>query len=70
MLGSLDFIYAPSTDVAADANMFVDALGAELVLAIDDSTNRSIPAAGSRSISGAPETDESPVGRWSTLHRS
>ena len=40
MLGSLDFVYAPSTDVAADAKQFVDVLGAELVFAIDRSGTR------------------------------
>ena len=34
-LGPLDFIYAPSTDVAADARWFAEVLGAELVFAID-----------------------------------
>src|SRR4051812_12237433 len=40
MLGSLDFIYAPSTDVAADVRLLVDAIGAELVFAIDRSGTR------------------------------
>lgn len=40
MLGTLDFVYAPSTDVAADTKRFVDALGAELVFAIDRSGTR------------------------------
>jgi hypothetical protein len=35
-LGSLDFLYTPSSDVAADARYFVDVLGAELGFAIDD----------------------------------
>jgi hypothetical protein len=35
-LGSLDFLYTPSTDVAADARYFVDVLGAELGFAIED----------------------------------
>jgi hypothetical protein len=34
-LGPLDFVYAPSTDVAADVQWFVDVLGAELDFAID-----------------------------------
>ena len=39
-LGSLDFVYAPSSDVAADAQWFTDVLGADLVLAIDRSGTR------------------------------
>jgi hypothetical protein len=39
-LGPLDFIYAPSTDVAADADWFVQTLGAELVFAIERSGTR------------------------------
>jgi hypothetical protein len=39
-LGPLDYIYAPSSDVAADANWLVDTLGAELVFAIDGSGTR------------------------------
>jgi hypothetical protein len=39
-LGSLDFVYAPSTDVAADARRFVEVLGAELVFAIESSGTR------------------------------
>jgi len=35
-LGSLDYVYAPSSDVAADAHWFVDVMGAELGFAIDD----------------------------------
>jgi hypothetical protein len=35
-LGSLDYLYTPSTDVAADARYFVDVLGAELGFAIED----------------------------------
>lgn len=35
-LGSLDFLYTPSTDVAADARYFVEVLGAELGFAIED----------------------------------
>ncbi len=35
-LGSLDFLYTPSTDVAADARYFVDVLGAELGFAMED----------------------------------
>jgi hypothetical protein len=39
-LGSLDFVYAPSSDVAADARWFTDVLGADLVFAIDRSGTR------------------------------
>ena len=35
-LGSLDFLYTPSTDVAADLRYLVDVLGAEEVFAIED----------------------------------
>jgi hypothetical protein len=35
-LGSLDYLYTPSTDVAADLRYFVDVLGAEEVFAIED----------------------------------
>jgi catechol 2,3-dioxygenase-like lactoylglutathione lyase family enzyme len=34
-LGPLDYVYAPSSDVAADTRWFTDVLGAELVFAID-----------------------------------
>jgi hypothetical protein len=37
-LGPLDYIYAPSADVAADSRWFVEVLGAELVFAIDSGT--------------------------------
>jgi hypothetical protein len=39
-LGPLDYIYAPSSDVAADARWFVETLGAELVFAIDRTGTR------------------------------
>ena len=39
-LGPLDYVYAPSADVAADAHWFVETLGAELVFAIDSSGTR------------------------------
>jgi hypothetical protein len=39
-LGPLDFIYAPSSDVAADARWFRDVLGAEVVFAIDSGGTR------------------------------
>ena len=35
-LGSLDFLYTPSTDVAADLRYLVDVLNAEAVFAIED----------------------------------
>ena len=35
-LGSLDFLYTPSGDVAADLRYLVDVLGAEEVFAIED----------------------------------
>lgn len=35
MLGSLDFVYLPSRDVAADAEHFTSGLGGELVFAIE-----------------------------------
>jgi hypothetical protein len=34
-LGPLDYIYSPSSDVAADARWFSEVLGAKLVFAID-----------------------------------
>jgi hypothetical protein len=37
---SLDYIYAPSADVAADARWFTDVLGAQLVFAIESSGTR------------------------------
>ena len=40
MIGSLDYIYAPSHDVAADARSLVEVLGAELVFAIDSGGTR------------------------------
>ena len=39
-LGPLDYVYAPSADVAADAHWFVETLRAELVFAIDRSGTR------------------------------
>ena len=39
-LGSLDYVYAPSADVAADAHWFADVVGAELVFAIVASGTR------------------------------
>ena len=40
VLGSLDFLYAPSGDVAADVQWFTEVLGAELVFAIDSGGTR------------------------------
>ena len=39
-LGSLDYLYAPSTDVAADAAWLRDVIGAEIVFAIDSGGTR------------------------------
>jgi hypothetical protein len=39
-LGSLDFLYAPSSDVAADVRWFGEVLGAEVVFAIDSGGTR------------------------------
>ena len=39
-LGSLDYVYAPSGDVAADARWFSDVLGADLGFAIDSGGTR------------------------------
>ncbi len=39
-LGPLDYVYAPSADVAADVRRLGDGLGAELVFAIDRSGTR------------------------------
>ena len=36
MFEQLDFLYTPSSDVAADTAWFVDALGGRLIFAIDD----------------------------------
>jgi hypothetical protein len=38
--GTLDFLYMPSRDVAADARHFVDVLGGTSVFAIDDGGTR------------------------------
>jgi hypothetical protein len=40
LLGPLDYLYAPSSDVAADARWFEETIGAELVFAIDGSGTR------------------------------
>ena len=40
LLGPLDYLYAPSSDVAADARWFTEVLGAELVFAIDSGGTR------------------------------
>ncbi len=39
-LGTLDYLYAPSADVAADVRWFTEVLGAELVFAIDSGGTR------------------------------
>src|SRR5829696_549096 len=69
MLGSLDFLYAPSADVATDAKGFVDAVGAELVFAIERSGTR---VAMLRLGTGAPAillTDHLPDERPILLYR-
>ena len=38
--GALDFVYAPSSDVAADVRWFIEVLGAERVFAIDSEGTR------------------------------
>jgi hypothetical protein len=40
MFGSLDYLYMPSRDVAADTRYFTDALGGECQFAIDDGGTR------------------------------
>jgi Glyoxalase/Bleomycin resistance protein/Dioxygenase superfamily len=40
LFGPLDYVYAPSADVAADVAWFTEVLGAELVFAIDSSGTR------------------------------
>jgi hypothetical protein len=40
ILGDLDFLYMPSRDVAADMAEIIDALGAEVIFAIDDGGTR------------------------------
>ena len=40
MLGSLEYLYMPSRDVAADTRYFTDALGGECLFAIDDGGTR------------------------------
>ena len=39
-LGSLDYVYAPSSDVAADVRWFTEILEAELIFAIDSGGTR------------------------------
>ena len=39
-LGPLDYVYAPSTDVAADVRWLTEALGAEIAFAIDSDGTR------------------------------
>jgi hypothetical protein len=39
-LGTLDYVYAPSSDVAADTRWLSEALGAEVVFAIDSDGTR------------------------------
>jgi hypothetical protein len=40
VLASLDFLYTPSADVAADVQWFTEVLGAELIFAIDSGGTR------------------------------
>jgi hypothetical protein len=40
VLRSLDFLYTPSADVAADVQWFTEVLGAELIFAIDSGGTR------------------------------
>ncbi len=40
VFGSLDYLYMPSRDVAADMRYFTDALGGECLFAIDDGGTR------------------------------
>lgn len=40
ILGDLDFLYMPSRDVAADMAEIIDALGAQVIFAIDDGGTR------------------------------
>ena len=40
LLGPLDYVYAPSADVAADARWFSEVLGAQVLFAIEDSATR------------------------------
>jgi hypothetical protein len=40
LLGSLDYVYAPSSDVAADVQWFSEVLGAEVMFAIDSGGTR------------------------------
>jgi hypothetical protein len=68
-LGSLDYIYAPSSDVATDARWFTDVLGAELGFAIDSGGTR---VAMLRLGNGAPPlllTDHLPDDRPVFLYR-
>jgi hypothetical protein len=68
-LGSLDYIYAPSSDVATDARWFTDVLGAELGFAIGSGGTR---VAMLRLGTGAPPlllTDHLPDDRPVFLYR-
>ena len=40
ILGDLDFLYMPSRDVAADMAEIIDAVGAQVIFAIDDGGTR------------------------------
>ena len=51
-LGTLDYVYAPSSDVAADARWFSEILGAECVFVIDSDGTR-VAMLGAAQIGGA-----------------
>jgi hypothetical protein len=52
--GQLDFIYMPSRDTAADVKHFTEALGGELVFAIERFGTRVAMGAAGRGAAGAP----------------
>ena len=52
-LGTLDYVYAPSSDVAADARWFSEILGAECVFVIDSDGTR-VAMLRAAQIGGAP----------------
>jgi hypothetical protein len=67
-LGPLDYVYAPSADVAADARWFVETLGAELVFAVESGTRVAMLRVGS----GGPAillTDHLPDDRPVLIYR-
>ena len=68
-LGKLDYVYAPSSDVAVDARWFVDVLGAELVFAIDDGGTRVAMLRVTRDGPALLLTDHLPDDRPVLVHR-